>query len=452
MLRGCALAAIWLALPAVPAAAQTAVATPAGPHLEFNPEYLAGEELIEVEEENDAIVATPIGGGARRVIAEMAPPIVRVSDTRIVVATYFLPRPCPPFEPCKRPPAEMGEVMTGPLSGPLEKVSDKRCEASPFADVSGDVIAYSDCEGGITIRDYSQGAPATEKRVVLNEPGHGLRLAGRYLLARQDLDYVVYDWVAGSEAYRLAHDSRLVVDEPSLQEDGKTAVTFTDHTRPATVSGLAWASPAEPFLHNVARSRQREFAAPHIRGDRIAFVRHGADTDAGTEIMLADLAGAKRRVARPGWGAVPLRAFDGRRIFWPRASCFDWEIVVQDVDSEPIVHPDRQGCELRFEQPPVVRGKRLRIEPDCAGFTPDCFASRLRVRTVRRFRVPGSARRRRLGVASANGSGEWLILSPRAQELLHTEGRLRVRIIAKLSSFETDVAERRSATVILERP
>lgn len=469
--RASALAVFGLLLLAVPAGGQTTVQMPGGPYLDFAPSGLLGDELIEFDYDPLAVTvaATPIGGGERRILLQVprvqdgryVDRLVAMSERRVVVRSYLPGRSgtCyAPGYPCSVPPPTPNDwlpVTTGRLGEELTPVSGG-CSSFGIqgVGVSGDVIAYSedDCQGGITVRDYAPGAAVPVRRDVLPGFRDYFQLAGRYLLVQQDRDLVVHDWVADREAYRLERDERHVPFYWTLQEDGKIALSFVDFSgRYPQVHGVAWASREEPYPHRVAVSRAFDYAPPMLRHDRIVVERGPVDSRRGEEIVVIGLGGGERVVARPSWGS-PLQAFDGERIVWTRPSCFNWTVVVQQVDSPAIVDLDRAGCELRFERRPLVRGKRLRVEMDCAGFTSrDCFVSRFVVVTVRRFRTGAKKKRRRLKVAESTAPAPsnrlWLKLTPDARRLVIARGRLRVKIKAEMGAFTED--ERRVGLVTL---
>jgi hypothetical protein len=188
---------------------------------------------------------------------------VEASDQRVVLT--LRESACFSKTQCETRPSDVvySALLTGPVGGELTMITgctsrgecaSDRCGAYG-ADVSEDAVSYSDCHGE-HVRDFAPDASPDAR----DYPGRtGGRIAGPYLAAAvAEGEVKVSNWRTGEDVYDVseAHDF-------DVQADGKLAF--------AHGYDVAWASPAEPFLHAVATT----FPEPQdlrIAGDRIAHI------------------------------------------------------------------------------------------------------------------------------------------------------------------------------------
>ena len=225
--------------------------------------------------------------------------------------------------------------------------------ASASVALDGTLLASTGCadQPVVTLRDLA--APGVAPRM-LAASGTDVRIAGPYVAWRTPEAIVVYDRVAGFEAYRvdLIHTPLPgPVIAYDLQRDGKLAIGMSD-PRNSSVSHLAW----------TARDAPAPRVVPPLRG-RLSFLRAASDrvavqtvgAGAQFDLLLVDLGGSTRSVARiePAGGGID---FDGTRLAWAGRACSAPILHVRDV-SEPGVTEDRTThC------PVEVSGRTLRVD------------------------------------------------------------------------------------------
>jgi hypothetical protein len=161
------------------------------------------------------------------------------------------------------------------------------------------------------VRDLTPGAAVPARTIPLTAPIAELRLAGRYVAyalhprdapaGSPETQIVVYDWVAGAEAYRarasesVPHYGGYLFAAFDLQSDGKVAVVSAPDQSPIESPdtcgdrfSVVWYSPAEPAPHMLPV--QACVADLRMDGDRVAFFR--GDGETGARLVVSDLAGA----------------------------------------------------------------------------------------------------------------------------------------------------------------
>jgi hypothetical protein len=154
-------------------------------------------------------------------------------------------------------------ILTGPVGGELLLLAGcvrgrgcaGPCRVDTEPDVSGDAVAFADCNG-VHVEDLAPGASPSGR----SYPGRELpRVAGPYVAATAGDYIVVSNWVSGDDVYSVPSD--FARGDYDIQADGTLAFSHFQ------ADSLSWASPAEPFEHEVAR-----WAAPYevrIAGDLI---------------------------------------------------------------------------------------------------------------------------------------------------------------------------------------
>jgi hypothetical protein len=230
--------------------------------------------------------------------------------------------------------------------------------------VDGSRVAFvADCDRSVSgderviVDDLATGATLADVPAVHSPT---VRLAGRYL-AWVEYDaptgtpaVVVYDYEARAPSYRLTH-ADFAFD---LQDDGKVVVARTQPATSESCYRLAWASPSEPFLHDIAEPACARTAV-RIAGDRIASIgRH----DGRTSFYVADLAGNPREIATPA-GKFD---FDGERLAYTQRSCSGrQDLFVDDLRGPGQVEPG--DCPMRVQRGPfrIGRDRTFRIRVGC---------------------------------------------------------------------------------------
>ena len=204
---------------------------------------------------------------------------------------------------------------SGPVSGPLTRVAacDSRAltetgveTASSLVDVSGAAVAYVDCQGRVTVRDFAPGAAVPSRTIPAGANVDDLSLGGRYVAFRAERSIRVFDWVANAQAYTVplpGADSTAF----DLQPDGTLAVGRARDVAVSCPAGsLAWYSRAQPFAHQLGLAPCS--AQVVIAAGRIALVtRAGSNRRALTTVTLA---GARTNVASLGADGMQAGEFD----------------------------------------------------------------------------------------------------------------------------------------------
>jgi hypothetical protein len=230
------------------------------------------------------------------------------------------------------------------------------------ADVSGEVVAYSDCVA-THVRDFAPAAvPAG--RDYAPAPG-GVRVAGSFL-ARATFDDARHDhprarvsnWRTGEELYSMPNAYQY-----DIQDDGKLAFGAYD---------VSWASPAEPTAHP---ARDRWPIAVRAAGDRVAVSYDAGLTYLGLDVEVARLDGSEYSAdievpwIHDPWADGEAYDFDGERVARVARVCLRSWIIVQNVGE---VSPPPGVVEANCSFPRVVpgsgwldRGHRLRLRLTC---------------------------------------------------------------------------------------
>ena len=323
---------------------------------------------------------------------------------------------------------------TGRPSEAVETLVECRGDPGvPQVAVSDDAVATQPggCAGeDVVVRDFAPGAAVPVRTVPVSEQAAELRLAGRYVAymigtldSRSDStqrQVVVYDWVAGSESYRVrasaafpfeGTDSQAAFD---LQADGKVAVLAPPRTaRPDPNRAcyddfaVAWFSPAEPTPHVLPVGACRPYVA--IEGDRITFARGAGSV--GTRIVVSDLAGAsvadvasfaQHRMSQ-AWD------FDGARVGFSKQDCYDDRTFTEAIAPAAPASFELPSCPVRIHSDAgrIDAAGRVAVRYSCPrGCRVESrvrkpFSSRFEFRRIKpgrsavmRFRVPRMARAR----------------------------------------------------------
>lgn len=208
------------------------------------------------------------------------------------------------------------EVVAGCRS--REECAVHTCPLEDRLDVSGDTIAYEDCDG-VHVRDLAPGAVPAGR----DYPGRVRpRLAGDFLAtaAVGEDGITVSNWRAGTDAFSAATDAPFAYD---VQSDGTLAYRGE---RPTVVD---WASPAEPVVHRAAELYAGVYRV-RIAGDRIA-IEWGYPYDPGPGIVggqsfdVVDLGppppDGEYSPAFADRDALERMDFDGTNVIWATERC-----------------------------------------------------------------------------------------------------------------------------------
>jgi hypothetical protein len=298
-------------------------------------------------------------------------------------------------------------------------------------DVSGQAYVYRQCdEGGGHVEVRDEATPPLSPPRSVGEFGYGARIAGRYVawlgghyrvFVDEDPPIVVYDRVSNKEVYRIsaAYDS---VENLDVQEDGKVAVAFNPDGRDKG-NAVAWASPAEPWLHRLPLA-ERDFYDVRMERDRIALQRStgpSGDWVPDSEIGLATLTGEVRWLARRTYGLKLAESFDydGERVLWRQLACDGWRLVVRDLDDPGIARGGAKLCGLGLRRAPAVRNRTTVFRFRCAPLEPPC-----RYDVSLRLASDG----RRVGTVLDRRDPVRVRLTRPARRLLARRGAIRVRV------------------------
>jgi hypothetical protein len=234
-----------------------------------------------------------------------------VSATRLAIGTSSTTSAEAEADPSPVKP----RLRAGPLGGPLAELYNCSTESSTYGSfefvLDGDALAYDSDPCGesrrYVVRDLATGSDHPVPQPALSSV-YSPRLAGRYFaFLRSPFTLVVYDWMAGTEAYKLVLPPNQYPQSLDVQPDGKVAVLTRnpdESTNTCSSERLSWLSPAEPRLHELP-------ALPCQTG-----VRLGADS----VVFEAGLPG-RRSLEAVGLGGGPPRAL--ARFGAVRSSGFD---------------------------------------------------------------------------------------------------------------------------------
>ena len=221
------------------------------------------------------------------------------------------------FEGCPQQPGVVcpieSDVLAGPIGGSLRAIAPReRCHGAQSLDADGSrvVSIESDCDRNsarVVVRDRRNGWRASFSRTACCAAA----LAGRFVAWTATDAVAVYDLGARRDAYVAKPPQGYSLLSFDLQADGAIVATYA-HGRTAEPSRVAWFSRREPRAHLLPLAGE----ALRIAGGRIV-LRRSIGEDA-TELVLVDLAGRARRLAR---FETPIRPrggvdFDGGRVTW----------------------------------------------------------------------------------------------------------------------------------------
>lgn len=454
----------WVLMLGALAGSSSAATIDAGPFFPVEGPRLAGEELVWVpayRTDRFEVKRGSLSGGSTRTIFES-----RATRDYGVVLNALVASPTQVLLQQALPDAfDEREVVRIGNDGQIEYVG-KGCECfRRQIDLSGDIGIFNGSAPGATIRDF--GAVGSEPEIV--EPVSGsMRVAGRYAAWEHAGDIVVYDRETSSEAYRLEGIWPKYEDDRDLdvQSDGKVGFYFQDDVGGRRRSRLAWASPAEPFVHRLPVRDEGSYTI-RMHGDRIVFVRddghklkggQGRVTSFG-ELGQVGLTGSHQTLVRPV-ESEPFEDhfdFDGTRVAWLDRSCRAAKLrsaTLQELMAAPRLRSKRHGrpCRLRLVRP-AGRGSYpdyLRLPLNCAGFRAGCVTTATALRTLRAYRLGG--RRVPKGTRVDAGRGDRgrgekteVELTTLGQRLLGRPGHIRLG--ARTIIGDHLVAERRRGRI-----
>lgn len=326
-----------------------------------------------------------------------ANPVVAASESQVFVRQLFT-------SPQTREPEffEFGGVPDGAtvrvVGGALEPVGPAGYRIrSPGVDVSGEVAIFPAANAlRATIRNF--GSPSTPDRTVEGVEGP-VSIAGRYAAWAEARDVVVYDWQAGTEAYRVRGVvseslSSFDIESVDIQADGKVAFVYPVVVDESVPSRVGWASLDEPFLHPV-RLREGPSYFVRLAGDTIAFARGPGFPTARAELGVVGLFGGERTLVSPVeqefFGV--LFDFDGARLTWQTRTCDGARVsvaTVADLTARPQLAQLERCPLVVYGRPRVTRRGHVALRLDCTGFNAsECFHRGLRIRTARTERLGG---------------------------------------------------------------
>jgi hypothetical protein len=268
-------------------------------------------------------------------------PRLRASPSRF--GLDLLVYACPGYRGCEGgvPYDVFSLTATAPLSGSRTALT-KGCtagdidesggfETATAVDVSGDVVAWDDCESGVHVRDLAPGADPAGR----DYPGGDVRVAGSFVaIGDYPESITVSNWRTGEDlftvdgVYGLDHAANGIA-RFDLGEDGTLAYITNAYK-------LAWASPAAPTPHPVAEAD----ALPGrvvVAGGRIAY-SHADINYAAPIVDVRALDGTLLMRANAAY-AITSPDFDGRRLTWVAAPCATGGLVVWDGEGAPPAPP-----------------------------------------------------------------------------------------------------------------
>ncbi len=402
------------------------------------------------------------GGPADRLFATAGPRAVSLSleassEQVVLHRTLFDQSAQPLFGP--REPVSLGSTRI-PRGGSPEQISEGCGLCVDAVDVSGSIAIYpAATQRNVFIRDFGATSTTQEVGGVEAVP----RVAGRYAAWAAGRDVVVYDTVDRREVFRVAGVGRSDgafgnVDALDIQSDG-TIVFAAESTRGGQAQNrLAWASPEEPFVHDLGVGGPVGFSV-RIADDQVVYSRTRTASfdrrlDLGTnhtEIGVVPLSGRARTVVRP---AGPDFDFADGRVGWQRRACRGVQIGISDLASL-LAAPRLDGprrCRLQLRSRPRVRRGGLRIPFSCVGFEADCFVQAISVRTGRGYTLNGRRVRKgtKLNVRGAAPRPAAVLrvpLTKAGRRLLR--GMPARRLVLRAIVGDSEVVERRSRRVVV---
>lgn len=335
-------------------------------------------------------------------------------------------------------------VLAAHTGGPFRQVAagDQHNQLRRGVQLSGSVLLYPQgenvAEDGVGIRDLASSGPSG--RVELKDVV-SYRVAGRLVAWVNYGEIVVYDWKAGRRLYTV-RDPRIngpyATVSLSLQTDGKLAASFGGE--------VVWASPTEPFLHDLPLRRRGYSYYAELRKDRIVYaggrVVDCCDIIDRPFLGVSDLAGHSRVITEPFTGQFD---FDGDRVSWLTRTCRGVRIYQADVHDRGSLRA--KTCRLALRRRKVVsRHRRVRFRIRCRGFALPCWPQKITIKTARayragRSRVPGGA------TLSELSRNEGVRLNPRGVRLLRARGRVRAVVTARLTDGYSQITARTRVTI-----
>jgi hypothetical protein len=197
-------------------------------------------------------------------------------------------------------------LSAGPIDGPATDIYS--CQnASPFFnsgfDLDGDRLAIGPnaCPGqpdAVVIRDLATGADVATVPQGSGRVFGQLKLAGHYLAVAYASDpststarrVLVRDLSTGTDVTDVAG-----FDSFGVQADGKLVVTDKTPGAPGCSDGVEWYAPGDATPHPLGMCA---VSAPRIAADRVLVARQAPPGGKGAELVLSDLSGNARVVAR----------------------------------------------------------------------------------------------------------------------------------------------------------
>lgn len=354
------------------------------------------------------------GKGRTHSLAALAASPVRAAAIRTVESTRR-------EMPDGRPAVISGRVYSGPPEGPLLRLPGRAMARG--LDLDGAALAVVE-SGSFGTRVVVEDAPGAPRSVVATRRGRveigRVRLAGRYVawdeVRRDSFWIVVYDRVAGAEAYRVRLPVIFFPEEADfdVQADGKLALIYGSPTRDYDeAAALGWASPAEPFRHRLPiRPESYLFRLEgervvRMEADRIAFVRKWRPERPEPllfQVVATDLSGGHRPLTAPMGGASYYGIwgfdYDGTRVAWSLSGALRC-IYASPLPLAAPAPPQPSTCDagravLGDSQPKTWTGRSVAVPVRCAAVVPGRCEGRIAV-SWRPRRKRGPRRNVRLG-------------------------------------------------------
>ena len=362
--------------------------------ISFAQPLLAGDQVVW---DAGSARAASVTGGEPTTVLELAPLARDEQDTeehrvldaapgRVVAGRVLVE--LRGYKEVERTPAR-AEILVSFSGGPPTMLAN--CygpeDVAPDVAVDAGAVAYRDpCPttgapaGAVVVHALTASGVGPGSTVPGSDTAGGpIRLAGRFIAfvtATNDIkpiyELVVWDWVAGAEAYRLRPGRDLPdISSWDLQVDGKAAVAYNSREGDRQLARVAWFSVEEPRAHVlplVAGGGASSANGKEIRiaEDRIALTVPTAGC--GAQLTIASLDGAstpmaclEHRYREEPWD------FDGRRVALRASRCSSTAFVVRGLEetiAEPAL-PTR--CPLRLSRAivPVDRLGVARLRVGC---------------------------------------------------------------------------------------